>query len=236
MIHHITFTDENLTLSAGKCADSAKSHGCHTSIIYEPEDIDKTFALENKAILSQARGAGYWLWKPYFIEKTMRWSRQNSFVVYTDAGILFENDVLHLVTAMDGDIMVFGNRWIHGEWCKMDVLHAMDCNKPEFIMHEQVQASCIIVRNTDYAHQLVEFWLKACQEPGFIDDSPSIRPNVPGFREHRHDQAILTNVALFYDIPFHWWPAQYSLRHRNRYPNDKYPVMFQHHRKRNNEW
>jgi len=34
---------------------------------YGPNDIDNEFKKKNIEILSQKRGNGYWLWKPYFI-------------------------------------------------------------------------------------------------------------------------------------------------------------------------
>jgi len=236
MIHHLTFTDENMTISAAKCSASAKKFGCDTSIILSPKDYTPDFLKRNKHILTQPRGAGYWLWKPYIIDKMMTWAPNDSYLIYTDAGILFENYVSYLITAMDSDIMLFGNRWKHGDWCKMDCLRAMKCTDPVYTKHEQLQASCIIVKNTLPVKTFIYEWLAWGETPDMIDDSESFYPNLPGFREHRHDQAILTNLAFLYRINFHWWPVQYCLRHRANYPRDKYPIIFQHHRKRNNEW
>lgn len=36
---------------------------------YGPNDIDPNFKKKNKDILSRTRGNGYWLWKPYFINR-----------------------------------------------------------------------------------------------------------------------------------------------------------------------
>lgn len=235
MIHHITFTDENMTISAIKCSESALKFGCDTSQVFMPKDYDTSFLSRNRFTLVQARGAGFWLWKPYFIIRNMDAKSDNDYIVYTDAGIQFENKITWLLNAMDGEIMLFGNRWRHGDWCKTDCLVAMGCNQEWIRDHEQLQASCVIVKNTPQAYAFMNDWLWWCQEPGLIDDTPSIKPNLPNFREHRHDQAILTNLALTNKITFHWWPAQYSIRYKYRY-SDNYPVMFQHHRKRNNEW
>jgi hypothetical protein len=75
------------------------------------------------------------------------------------------------------------------------------------------------------------------QMPGFIDDSPSKLPNYPTFAEHRHDQAILTCLQIKYGYKLHFWPTKYSehIRHTAR-PEDNYPTMFNHHRKRDHEW
>lgn len=56
---------------------------------YKPEDIDINFKNKNKDILSRKRGNGYWLWKPYFILKTLKEKlNKGDFLIYTDAGIM----------------------------------------------------------------------------------------------------------------------------------------------------
>ena len=40
-------------------------------VSYSPQDIDTLFHDKNSSILKQKRGNGYWLWKPYFIERTL---------------------------------------------------------------------------------------------------------------------------------------------------------------------
>mgnify|MGYP003598506185 CR=1 FL=1 len=36
------------------------------------ENLDKEFCLDNQEILSQSRGAGYWLWKPQIILQELK--------------------------------------------------------------------------------------------------------------------------------------------------------------------
>ncbi len=57
---------------------------------YGPKDIDIEFKLSNNDILSRNRGNGYWLWKPYFILKTLKEKlREGDYLIYTDATILY---------------------------------------------------------------------------------------------------------------------------------------------------
>ncbi|MCB0292849.1 MAG: hypothetical protein KDH97_21525, partial [Calditrichaeota bacterium] len=46
--------------------------GFDKAISYTPKDIDRVFYRDNRRILSRVKGAGYWLWKPYFICKTLK--------------------------------------------------------------------------------------------------------------------------------------------------------------------
>ena len=242
-ITHITFSDSNMTQSAIVCRDSALKYGADISIMYNQSVYSAEFKRLNKHIIEQERGAGYWIWKPYIIEKKLSELPENSYLVYTDAGLQFVNKIQHIIERMDSDIWLFGNNWQHLDWCKMDV---MDFILPDWPLtfaedSRQVQASVIIIRNTEAARQFVRKWLKLCQVDGFIDDSASISTNYHTFQEHRHDQAILTCLAYKHGIKLHWWPAQYNdgqfvYDKHPQYAADNYPVIFNHHRKRNHEY
>ena len=233
MIHHITYTDCNMTISAEKCRDSALKYGCDSSIIYRKELLDESFKIINYDILSYPRGCGYWLWKPQIIIQEMRECDHDDIVIYTDAGVEFINNVSHLIKAMgDESCFLFANNYKHSEWCKGDVMRL----SPNYTGN-QIQASAMIFKKS--ALNIVLHWLQTCELRGLIDDSPSLTPNYPGFQEHRHDQAILTAVAVSYGVPLHWWPASYcegQFTYDKNGRTDQYPVIFNHHRKRNEEW
>ena len=232
MIKHITFATDNMSKSATKCIDSAVAFGCDNTSYFKPCNIYKDFVKENKAILDQPRGAGFWLWKPYFILKALEASEPGDVIVYTDAGVEFVNNVEQLIKAKgDEPVMIFGNGWRHGDWCKADVVKAMSAEL--YVNHDQAQASCLIFDVCLYSKAFVSEWLEWCCKPGMIDDSPSKEPNEPTFREHRHDQAILTNLAIRENLTFHRWPAQYNLRGNEKY-KDEYPQIFLHLGLRNN--
>lgn len=167
------------------------------------------------------------------------------------------------------DIFLFGNNWEHAHWCKRDVVEAVwplslnDITADDdgsFMdwwrakgwsrFSKQVQASVVFIRVSDYSRAFVKEWLHWCLFKTFphptapqylIDDSPSRTPNHPEFREHRHDQAILTTLAYREGIKLHWWPASYNdgaftYEKLSEYAGDDYPVLFNHHRKRNVDW
>lgn len=235
----MNFAAENMTISQDLCEKSALNHGCSDFITYNPVDIDEEFFLMNAEIFNQPRGYGYWLWKPYFLYQTMNHTPENEIIIYLDSGVEVINSLNYIKDRMKDniDIWLFGNEHRHEDWCKADVFSAMGVEDTiNRINPRQVQASVIFVRNTQFARDFVKKWLLWCQMPNFIDDSPSFIENVSSFVEHRHDQAILTNLAIKYDIPLHWWPTQYGHFIKHNYPDDNYPQLFEHHRKRNDEW
>jgi hypothetical protein len=156
-------------------------------------------------------------------------------LIYSDAGIEFCGNVNYILDRMTSDIWLFGNSWEHRFFCKGDIVKAIGGDPSG----KQVQASVIVIRNSKASRAFVKEWLKWCQVPGLIDDSPSVEPNDPEFRENRHDQAILTQLAKRDGMVLHWWPAKYNngaFEYEKGSYTDNYPVLFHHHRKRNNEW
>jgi len=205
-ITHITYTNHRMSMSGQKCQASAKALG-YDSIYYKPEDIDKSFRDTNSHILKQSKGAGYWLWKPYIIWHTLFHHRGT--VIYQDAGTILTK---RLNTK---DTLLFTHReCVHGEWCKMDVITEMGCE--EFIYKKQLNASIMVFKEKDL--WFVDKWLYYCQKDGYIDDTPSKIPNIKGFKEHRYDQAILTNLAYKHDMPMANGMPAGLLRHYKRNP------------------
>jgi hypothetical protein len=238
MIRLVTYSDSKMSKSALLCCQSASKNGVEVIWPQNTDTISHEFYLMNSDILRHERGAGYWLWKPYSIYKALLNANEGDVVIYSDAGVEFVANVNEIINRMDEEIFFFTNGWPHIEWCKMDVIKAI---LPEFKIDgterniKQVQASVIFFRVSKKTRDFVKEWLLYSQVPGFIDDSPSKEPNYATFAEHRHDQSILTCLQIKYGYKTHWWPTQYS-NHLPRSSEDSYPVMFNHHRKRNNEW
>jgi len=236
MLKHITYSSGNMEKSAELARTSALKYGADQSVIYHPEDIDKDYYLDYEHILSQPRGAGYWLWKPYFIEANLKDMKDGDMLLYTDAGVEIVNDLSHL-TKLNHNIHLFRNMYIHEHWCKMDVMYRIAGWRSMPI--KQVQASAMLFIAGEESLHLVNKWHIWCTIRDMIDDTPSKMKNAPGFQEHRHDQAILTCLAHRYQIKTHWWPAQYNdgaFVYDDGLNERPYPVIFHHHRKRDNEW
>lgn len=233
MIALVSYASENMYISQEKLVVSSLKYGVEKTFTYSKIDIDDFFYKVNQKTLEQQRGAGYWLWKPYVINKALHSLQQGDILIYADAGVEIINEMRLIIDRMDEDIFFCTNGFNHLEWCKMNCVKAIcadalvSANK-----FPQVQASVIVMKVTDKVKAFMAEWLAYCQLPGFIDDSPC-ENNYPTFAEHRHDQAILTCLQIKYGYKLHWWPTQYS-DHLPR--TDSYPPMFNHHRRRNHEW
>lgn len=236
MLKHITYSSGNMDISASLASKSALKYGADTSIVYTPADIDEKYVYDYGHIFKHERGAGYWLWKPYIIHKSLLLADKGDFILYTDAGVEIIND-LSILTALDQDILLFRNMYQHEQWCKMDTMYAINGRRSMPI--KQCQASAMMLKVGEKSRMFVLQWLVWCEIEKHIDDSPSIMKNHPEFKEHRHDQAILTCLAYRNNIKTWWWPAQYNngqFIYDDGMNDRPYPVIFHHHRKRDNEW
>lgn len=262
-VHLVTFADANMEESSWRCAQSSKQHGTETHSRFNPGNIGLwQEVLDHPEIFQQPedprRAWGWWAWKPLIIRRELDWLPDTSTLIYSDAGIEFIAPVSHIIDRMDQDVFLFGNNWEHAHWCKRDVIeeiwpHAtysapgpLSEVDPWEAFGKQVQASVIFFRVSDYTRKFVKEWLHWCLFDGgrLIDDSPSRLPNHPEFREHRHDQAILTTMAYREGLRLHYWPSVYNRGGSPEftyeklpcYAEDNYPILFSHHRRRNHEW
>lgn len=226
----VTYHTPDMSRSADLCRNSALRFGCDKAMVWTRAAIEQTeFYEQNKALLDQPRGSGYWAWKPFIILEALKAGRD---VVYADAGVEFIN-LLSYITSRPYDVFLHGNMYDHQHWCKGDIMHKIGV----YPGGKQCQASVIFVKQS--GKWFIEEWLKWCLEPGLIDDSPSMTPNHPEFQENRHDQAILTTLAYKHGIPLHWWPAMYNkgaFTYTKEGYRDNYPVMYHHHRRRDHEY
>lgn len=265
-VHLVTFSDESMSRSRELCVLSARHHGVSIVHEYDRAGVASAFigheAVWNNP---KGCGLWAWkpiviqsVLDRIGLARTAFNLQNPDYVIYADAGIEFIAPVSHIIDRMDQDIFLFGNNWEHAHWCKRDIvdhvwplLSSMDFSayRDELTWNrfgKQCQASVISFRVSDYSKQFVAEWLKWCLFEGgrLIDDSPSRAPNHPEFRENRHDQAILTTLAYREGVKLHYWSAVYNrggspefvYEKLPEYAGDTYPVIFSHHRKRNNEW
>lgn len=232
MIRAVTYSADNMTTSRKLCVESLRNHGAEMVYEYEEYNIDRDFRINNADILNATRGAGYWLWKPWCINRAIQHSADGDVLIYCDAGVAVVDSLHHIINAMDQDIFFFSNGHQHVHWCKMDCIKAICGEVP--VSQQQVQASAIFFKVNQKTRKFIKEWLLWCQMPGMIDDSPSVLPNHPEFAQHRYDQAILTCLQIKHGYKQHWWADRtWYQSQRYRWPDDKYPPIFNHHRKRN---
>jgi hypothetical protein len=226
---HISFAHGRYLKSQENCQMTAVQNAkFDDSIKYGISDIESSFFQKNNYILSCARGAGYWLWKPYLILKTLNNLSENDILVYSDSGISFVKsffeELLPVEQPEDNGIISTGKCGKNSSFTKRDAFVLMNCDNLEYTSSSQITASLIYIRKKKNTISFVEEWLNFCQDPRVITDLPNTRglPNYPDFVDHRHDQSIFSLLCKKHNVThfekglcqFHR-PDYFVLHHRN---------------------
>ena len=165
---------------------------------YKPEDIDINFKKKNKDILSRSRGNGYWIWKPYFILKTLKDKlNKGDYLIYTDAGILYLDKVEKIIRFMiskNEDIWAIRTSHLEKRYTKRDAFILLDADFPIYTDTYQYMAGIQIYKKSNFSINFVERLLNYSTDKRIITDDPNTQglPNYKGFIDNRHDQTVLS--------------------------------------------
>lgn len=184
--------------------DAARDYPGMRHFAYTQEWLKSTeYYAVNKSILDEPRGAGYWTWKPFIILDTMDSLKFNDIVLYMDSSTVFSYDPTEWIMSVD-DMKLVGTSFINKDWTKRDCFSLMNCDSEIFWEGHQVWAGCICCRKRAKVYAILEKWLHLCMYRQLVTDDPSIRQNFPSFKEHRHDQSILSILAIDNGIPIEY--------------------------------
>ena len=131
-------------------------------------------------------------------------------MVYADAGCVLNLEPPaararlgdYLEQADRHGISFMQQRHVEERWSKADTMDRIGL-APADRRSGQYLAGVLVLRSTSTTIDLVDAWLALCEEDDhrFLDDRPGRVPDAVDFREHRHDQAILSGLAKRADVP-----------------------------------
>lgn len=235
----VSFANERFYRAQRILVDSGKKYfNGHAS--FTPDMLDEEFKQKNKHILSLKRGCGYWLWKPYIIKKVLEKLDYGDGLLYLDSGNLIINDPSILFDICKKDergILLFENRdgcpgggiWKNSMWVKADCFNLMGCNEDKYKNGNQVDGAYGVYIKTPFSMAFVEEYLNYCQDARIITDEPNTTgDNCPDFKENRHDQAVLSLLAIKYNLPIAREPSEWGNHVITK--ESEYPQLFDHHR------
>lgn len=205
-IYAISYGDKSFSMSMTLNLWTAKwIGGIKNTIAYTPFSMDEQFINKNKQILQQKRGGGYWLWKPYIILDALSKIDEGDYLIYTDAGMIYVRNIHHLIRQLErdgGEIFLSLGFAPAKDWCKRDAFILMGCDNKEASEKIMVSGGYILLRKSEKSVRFIQEWLKYSEDERILTDCPNRcgYENYAGFKEHRHDQAILTNLTTIYNI------------------------------------
>lgn len=192
------------------------------NVVYQmsEKDIDRDFSTTHSQIIGQGRGAGYWLWKPYFVDRLLWSVGENDIVFYADSGSVFVRGMEPIFNAIRNDqkgVVAFRMSGNHLEkyWTKRDVFRTIGADAPEYTDTPQRMASFMGFRGTAFAKGFVREYLTLCCNQHLVTDEPNIDGWIePGFQDNRHDQSIWSVLTKKHRVSTLLDPTQWGLHHK----------------------
>lgn len=178
-------------------------------IHYSLKDIED-FKEDNKKIWSYNKGDGFWIWKPYIIQKTLENNKELSngdhIIVYCDTRYIVTGDITVPIRDFfenKEETMFFlknhhfssYSRQQELMWSKGDAFSLIGVDMNNTNDTEQCWAGFMCLRNCDKSKHIIDQWLEYCKDERIVSDIPNtIQNNHIIFRENRYDQTVLSLV------------------------------------------
>lgn len=203
-LHFCTFADSRMKACLDRIRQEAEEMRVFDAIhCLNENNLDRTFTARNRHLLKpEVRGFGYWIWKPQAVLQVLNVMADGDVLLYADAGCHLNKKgekmlryYIDYVLFTPPHLLVFSPQSPkEREYTKGDVLDYFQVrNNPAFTETGQIQATAFFIRKQENTCRLVQEWLHIMQEHNeLIDDTPSRSPNLPDFKEHRHDQSIFS--------------------------------------------
>jgi len=234
----VTFATDRFKKSMEHLIETSKPH--FDGVASYNDKMIEPFIKQNPQIFQYKRGFGYWAWKPYIILETLKKLNDGDIVFYIDSGNSIINDlspIMDQIGFRGNGIILFENRdgnhehqvWKNRMWTKYDCFHKMNCLEEKYINGDQIDGSYIISEKNEFTLKFYEEYLNYCLDPEIITDIPNkYGQNFPEFKDHRHDQSILSLLAIKYGIPLYNSPSEWGTRQESENP-DFGQLFFHHH-------
>lgn len=217
--------------------------GVDKFIGYQPQFLETDFfAQKNAFILSRPRGAGYWIWKPFLILKTFETLEEGDIVLYSDAGLKVIGNLNPLFeviqTNPNNGKLIFKlppvgvSSHIAKTWTKRDCFVLLNADEPKYWNASMTNGAVSVWENNQDNVNFLTEWLRYCRDPRIVTDDPNMsgKPNFMEFKDHRHDQSILTILSVKYNFELFRDPTQYGNGFKEEFKNSPYDQLFDHHR------
>lgn len=219
MIHFITYGDENYEETKKRLCNQAVSlsgdngNGSNswfdTITSYSPDDLDDEFKEKFKSVLELPRGGGYWIWKPYIINKHLEKMDDGDILIYLDAGCYinpsgrqrFNEYIEMLKNSEEGAISFQMPQHIEKKWTVKEIFEYFNIHKEsrDIIETGQIIATVRMFKKNINSIHIVSGWLNALyQNPLLFTDHYNRGYQDRDFIDNRHDQSVLSVLCKLY--------------------------------------
>lgn len=157
---------------------------------------------EYRGLMESSRGYGYWIWKYHLISKLLQEINEGEVLLYLDAGCSLNPSGLERMRFYYDQVLQTGGLAFKGRTAnsfehrvtKQDTYTRIIGDDNTHYGTPQVQTTVMFFRsdreNLSFMNEIMKIFREDDQH--HFDDSPSVLPNGPNFRGHRHDQSVFS--------------------------------------------
>lgn len=221
MIIAINYADRGFKKAQKLNSKTARQWGADKVIEYGPEDIDVDFKEKNKEILSNPKGGGFYLWKPYILKKAYDEMKEEDYLIYTDSGAIYVDKIQYLIDCMEReqvDLMVFSLEleMLERRYNKRDAFVLMGCDSKEYADTPQSIGGYVVMKKSPFVENFLKEDLEYAQDSRIITEQENTQgfPNYDDFIVHRHDQAVWSLMVKKYGLKRFRDPSQFGMINR----------------------
>jgi len=205
----ISYAHGCCTKSLKRNREQALKVGVDEARSYGKEHLGPEWQAANSKVLSQKRGGGWWLWKPYVVLQTLKdpalpWD--TGVVLWVDAGNYLHADprpILHEALE-ESDIMALRlKQCLESDWTSKLTLQKMNMSSRYSLLDRpQLGAYFLAFRKTQAVMAFVEEWLRLSEDPETLLGLAATKPaqggdlseeeDIPTFMTHQADQSIFS--------------------------------------------
>jgi hypothetical protein len=214
----VTYGDDKYARSRARLAAEAASYRgvFHAVLPLNRSSLEPRWAAAHAKLLAAPRGGGYWVWKPHLLLRVLTEHMDDDDVLlYADAGCtLVADPTPYLELAAAHGLVLFRGRSPQQAWTKGFTFAAVGLEMEQWGEEGQVVGGMLALQKRPWVLAFLREWLRLMtDDPRVVNDDDTSRlvPNHASFKEHRHDQSVLSLLAYKHGVfmaPYRGWPKE----------------------------
>ncbi len=199
--YFITYGDERFADAKARLALEAMATGEFDEVFaYGPDVVGEQ--VRKSPLWAEARGGGYWIWKPEVVLQTLNLVQDGDIVVYADAGceVVAGGEWRRYWKALETHDLIAQRLYQRNRnWTRRALAAAFKGASDRWLERSQVLATVVMLRKSPFTVRLIAEWRQLMlSHPELVRDVTTDERalEAKGFVENRHDQAVFS--ALVY--------------------------------------
>jgi hypothetical protein len=219
-----------VTYGSGKFKDSSKRVAREAislnlfSKVFIFSEKNLPFYIKSSPLFYSNKGGGFWLWKPYVIDKVLSEIDEGDIIIYSDSGneLLNSykwNEYFNLLKLYDSIFFQYRENFDYGWnkfnseysdspklkfWTKkkaVDHFSNIFSSDNEWLEKNKIWAGLIFIKKNKNTQYFIKEWLNNMLfYPHIVCDifENEKTNQIEGFSQHRHDQSVLSVLVRYY--------------------------------------